>query len=224
METPIKSSFIPQDAARMGASVRPQVATGLADIGMLLSIVLFVASITLAIGVFLYAQYLNASLDSKRTQLERAQKAFEPALVETLTRLDTRMNSASDILSRHTTPAILFALLEQLTLETVYFKNLRYEIGETGAATITMQGNAQSVNAIALQADLLAKHSAFSSPIFSNISREKNIVRFDLKSNVNPSSLNYANTLQQQGTFTQELPPPMGDPGAEAPSDDPFAP
>jgi hypothetical protein len=223
METPIKSSFIPQDATRMGSSVRPQVATGLADIGMLLSIVLFVASITLAIGVFLYAQYLNASLESKKTQLERAQKAFEPALVETLTRLDTRMNSASDLLARHTTPAILFALLEQLTLETVYFRNLRYEIGETGAATITTQGNAKSVNAIALQADLLAKHSAFSSPIFSNISREKDIVRFDLKSNVNPSSLNYANTLQQQA-LTQELPPPTGGAGAGGQSDDPFAP
>jgi hypothetical protein len=87
-----------------------------------------------------------------------------------------------------------------------------------------MQGNAKSVNAIALQADLLAKHSAFSSPIFSNISREKDIVRFDLKSNVNPSSLNYANMLQQSASMTQELPPPTGDAGVGAPSDDPFAP
>ena len=48
---------------------------------MLLGLVIFIASATLAGGVFFYAQYLNASAASKLGQLDRAKAAFEPALI-----------------------------------------------------------------------------------------------------------------------------------------------
>jgi len=196
MESNIKASFIPKDTAQTSFRGPSSVSrSGLADIVMLLAIVLLVASVALAIGVFLYIQFLQSSLSSKRDQLERAQAAFEPALIAELTRLDDRMKAAETLLQKHTAPSILFTLLEQLTLETVSFSDFSYDATQQDAITITMHGVAQSVNSIALQADLFGKHNAIVSPLFSNIGRDQDGVHFDLNATINPSALRYANLL-----------------------------
>ncbi|MBP9669248.1 MAG: hypothetical protein KBE09_03075 [Candidatus Pacebacteria bacterium] len=196
MESNIKSSFIPDDAARLGNSQRftPGGGSGMFDLAALLSTVMLVASLALGVGVFLYVQFLQSSLASKREQLVRAQEAFEPTLIQELTRLDDRMQAAQEILNKHAAPSLIFTLLEQLTLETVSFKNFSYNT-QAEAPEVKLQGLAQSVNSIALQADLLGKHAAISSPIFSNITREAEGVRFDLAATVIPAAIRYANTL-----------------------------
>lgn len=206
MESNIKSSFIPDDAARLGNTQRfaSNGGGGLFDLTALLSTVLLVASLALGVGVFLYVQFLQSSLTSKRDQLVRAQEAFEPTLIQELTRLDDRMQAAQEILNKHAAPSLIFTLLEELTLETVSFKNFSYSTqGE--APEIKLQGLAQSVNSIALQADLLGKHTAISSPIFSNITREIEGVRFDLTATVIPAAIRYANTLAGRAVPTEQL-------------------
>src|SRR3989344_1211864 len=96
--SPPPSSFIPREMPVQGPAPRPS-GRGLADLLVLSSVVLFVASAALAAGVFLYDQYLQSSAASKVDQLERAKAAFEPALIHELTRLDDRLRSASEILT-----------------------------------------------------------------------------------------------------------------------------
>ncbi len=69
-----------------------------------------------------------------------------------------------------------------------------------------MKGIAGSVNSIALQADLFAKHQAFSNPIFSNINREKDGVHFDLVVDINPTNLRYVNLLQGAAPAASAVP------------------
>lgn len=208
MESNIKSSFIPKDTVQMGTT-RPSYGgrSGLSDLGVLFAIVLVVASAGLGIGTFLYKQYLGSSLESKRQALERAQAAFEPTLIAELTRLDDRMKAGELLLQKHTAPSILFALLEQLTLENISFQNFDFDGSQTDALKMTMQGVAQSVNSIALQADLFGKHTAIVSPLFSNIGREPDGVHFDLTATINPSALRYTNLISSIGaqgnTFDQ---------------------
>ena len=216
METGIKSSFIPQSPitpARPGAR-RSQ---GGLNFFVLASLVIFVASATLATGVFLYAQYLSTSAASKRAQLERAKQAFEPSLIQDLTRLDDRMRAADLILGKHVAPTTLFHLLEQLTLQTVSFATFDFASTDDGSK-ITMQGIAQSVNSIALQADLLSKSGVLSNPIFSNINRQIGGVRFDFTASVNDQALRYstvANPLQSGApTLPQQPASPFGTPGS----------
>lgn len=197
MESNIKSSFIPGDAGQLGRSTKNAISNGgggLFDITALLATVLLVTSLALGVGVFLYVQLLQSSLSSKREQLVRAQEAFEPTLIQELTRLDDRMQAAQEILNKHRAPSLMFDFLEEITLGTVSYKNFSFT-ADSDVPEIKMQGVAQSVNSIALQADLLGKHTGVSSPIFSNITRDTDGVRFDLVATIIPASIRYINTL-----------------------------
>ena len=190
METGIKSSFIPRDAAAPTA-VRTVRGPGFSDLLILIAIVLLVASVALAIGVFLYVQFLQTSSKSKLDQLERAKEAFEPSLIQELTRLDDRMRAADQVLSAHLAPSVFFHLLEGLTLQTVAFSDLDFQAIDPQNMRVKMRGVAQSVNSIALQAAYLSKSGAVTSPIFSNIDREPTGVNFDLSAIINPTGLYY---------------------------------
>ena len=217
MESNIKSSFIPQAPIMPSRGGGPTSRSGGFDLFILVGIVMLVASVTLAVGVFLYAQYLATSSTSKLEQLERAKQAFEPALIHDLTRLDSRMRAASTILEAHVAPTTLFRLLEQLTLQTVAFSAFDFTSSPEGL-TLVMKGVAQSVNSIALQADLLSKSGVIANPIFSNINRLQNGVNFDFTADVNASALNYTNLMGGGGLTPQEAQPqepasPFGTPG-----------
>jgi hypothetical protein len=197
MESQIKSSFIPQDVAREPRA--RAIRSGGFDLVVLVSIILLVASIALAIGVFLYVEYLQTSLTSKTEQLERAQATFEPALVSELMRLDTRMNVGGELLYNHIAPSEFFRILEEITLESVSFSNLQFDATIPSAISMSLDGVAASVNSIALQADLFGKHAAIASPIFSNITREQgDRVRFSVTALVNPTAIRYSSVVQTQ--------------------------
>lgn len=189
-------SFIPHDTAV--APVRTR-GSGLNDLLLLGGIVLFIASGALAIGVFLYAQFEDQQSSAKLAQLQRAEAAFEPSLIEQITRLDDRMHAAQSILGAHIAPTAFFQALNQATLQTVSFRSLDFEAPDPQHITLKMQGIAQSVNSIALQAEIFSKSGVISSPIFSNIAREVGGVHFDFSAAVNPAALNYASFVASAG-------------------------
>lgn len=190
MESGIQSSFIPHDAAQAAEGQRA-FSGGLLDVLALLSIVLLVASLALAAGVFLYQQFLTTSAKSKVDQLERAKAAFDPALILQLTRLDDRMRDADQLLKDHVAPSTFFHMLENVTLSTVSFRSLDFEATDPQHMIIQMDGIAESVNSIALQADLFSKNGIITSPIFSKVDRQQDGVHFNLSALVNPSAIRY---------------------------------
>lgn len=193
MDTAIPSSFIPHDAGAQNAPQRQQ--SGLPELVLLVSIVLFVASAALAGGVFLYAQYLDTSNASKVQQLERAKAAFEPSLIAQLMRLNDRMQSSDVILGNHLAPSLFFDALQAATLSTVAFSNLDLQAIDTHTLSIKMSGVAKSVNSIALQADIFAKNGVIKDPIFSGIDREPDGVHFVLSAEVDGSAVTFARYL-----------------------------
>lgn len=214
MESNIRSSFIPQSPV-IAPTPGARSSGGNFDMFMLLALVLFIASVTLAGGVFFYVQYLTASSASKLQQLERAKAAFEPALIAELTRLDDRMRAADEVLSVHIAPSALFGVLEQLTLQTVAFSSLDFAAQNSTDMTLTMQGIAQSVNSIALEADLLSKSGVITNPIFSNMNRTVGGVRFDFTSGVSGEGLRYRSVQAgPQSIQEQEAATPFGLPDA----------
>jgi hypothetical protein len=227
METGIQSSFIPHETAeRAVAQVRGK--SGVSELLFLISLVLFVASGALAAGVFVYDQYLGTSSASKLDQLQRAKAAFEPSLIQELTRLDDRMSAAGHLLGSHIAPSAFFGALEQTTLETVSFRTLEFNANDPVKMSIKMAGVARSVNSIALQADLMSKAGFVTSPIFSDIDRNVDGVHFNLTALVSPSSINYvqdlANISQTAGAgaiFTPQGAPQTASPTQTAPQTQP---
>lgn len=194
VETNAPSSFIPQDTGVPYASRRRE-SGGLNELLLLCAIVLLIASIALGAGVFVYQQYLTQESVSKLAQIERAKESFDPALIHELTRLDDRMKASERILSAHLAPTAFFAALQQATLKTVSFSTLNFEVPDPGHVSIRMAGLAQSVNSIALQADIFSKSGIITGPIFSNIARDKDGVHFDLAASVNSAFLNYTSLV-----------------------------
>ncbi len=204
MDSPNQSSFIPQDATTLSSSSRSRSQGGLSDLLLLMSIVLFVASLALGGAVFLYEEYLKTSAASKVEQLQRAKEAFEPSLVHTLTRLDDRMHVADQLLAGHVAPTAFFQILQQATLTTIEFKSLDLDALDPQKISIKMTGVAQSVNSIALQADLFAKNGTITNPIFSDINRHADGVHFNLVALVNPASINFVRLVN--GLNSDEAP------------------
>lgn len=210
MPTPsAPQSFIPHEAAISAPRIQRS-GRGLADLFALIALVLFVASIALAVGMFLYQEYLLASANSKVDQLERAKAAFEPSLINELTRLDDRMQAAGGILEKHIAPSAFFQMLEQTTIGSVSFSSLDFEATDAENMAIRMDGVAGSVNGIALQADLFSKGGMLTSPIFSNINREIDGIHFSLSATVNPVAINYVQLISAAGASV--LPPPPAAP------------
>ena len=189
METGIKSSFIPQSPV-VAPSERRRSSGGGFDFLVLIALVLFVASATLAVGVFLYVQFLQRSNVSKQEQLKRAEAAFEPALIEELGRLDSRMRAADEVLESHNALTGLFEMLEQTTLQTVAFSRFNLSMSE-GDMKLSMEGLAESVNSIALQADLFSKSGMIENPIFADINRQLGGMHFSVTAGVRTSALDY---------------------------------
>lgn len=207
MESNIKASFIPKDAGNLGqvaASSRSytRARSGLTDVLVLFGVVLLIASIALGVGAFLYLNYLQSSYTNGIETLKRS--GNDDAFITEATRSANRMSVAGELLSTHTAPRILFDLLEQLTLTTIAYEDLKYDATQGGEIVLSMQGVAASVNSIALQAEKLSENPAFSSPIFTNMSRQKDGVHFLLTTNINPAALNFGNTIIPQQEVMNE--------------------
>lgn len=211
MESNIKSSFIPRDTGTVPLHARARYGRSNAlDIFVLLAIILLVASLALGIAVFVYTKYLESDVASKAEQLKRAQESFDPTLIAELGRLDDRMREGDELLEKHVAPSALFHTLEGLTLDTVSFRTMQFDGTKESGPSLQLTGIARSVNSIALQADLFGKHGMIQSPIFSNINRDKDGVRFDVTALVNPGTLKYATLIREaaeRAEQTGEAPP-----------------
>ena len=189
MDTPTQPTFIPHEAVSSTPARRQ--GGGLSELIFLLAIILFIISAALGAGVFLYTQYLQSSNQSKLNQLSSAQAAFNPTLIQQLTRLDSRMSSAQSLLTSHLAPSQLFAMLNQSTVQDISFSSLTYNAADPQQITLTMTGIAGSVNSIALQAQVFSQSGIISNPIFSNIDAQQDGVHFNFTALVNPSALSY---------------------------------
>lgn len=198
-------NFIPHETAVASPALRRN-RKGLTDLLALVSLVLFVASVALAVGLFLYKEFLGASAASKADQIERAKQAFEPSLIHELTRLDDRMRAAGEILQKHIAPSAFFRMLELSTINSVSFSSLNFEVTDAEHMAISMDGVAGSVNGIALQADLFSKGGMLTSPIFSNINRERDGVHFSLTASVDPKTVNFARFFEASAASLQAQP------------------
>lgn len=202
MDPQVGGSFIPK---------QPVVPTGRAGGGglfLLIGLFVFIASLAAAGAVFAYQGYLNASIASKDESLKRTEDAFEPDVIETLVRTDRRIKELRGLLERHAAPTAVFALLGDLTLQSVRYNDFDYESSAEGAQ-MRLSGVADSFSSVALQSDQFGASKYLSGVVFSDITiNEAGRVDFTVEANVHPSLVAYG-----KQTFT-----PTNAPAPEAPA------
>lgn len=189
MEPQFRTSFIPKQPIAQTAQSPSRVASFVT----LAALIVFLISLALALSAFLYEQFLKTSIARKGESLQRAEAAFDPALLQELTRLDARINSADELLGKHVAASALFRFLEEGTLASVRFNSFNYAVTADNRITLAMRGEASSFGAVALQSDVFGKSRFIREPIFSNLTlnQEGNVV-FDLSAFVSPDLVSFA--------------------------------
>ncbi len=188
MDPQVRTSFIPKKPVTAAYAERRSPV----GIFLIVSIALFLGSFLAAGGVFGYLSYLKQSIASKSESLERSQKAFEPAVIEELVRLDSRMKLGQEVLSSHVAPSAIFSFLEQTTLASVRFRDFEYALDGSGNAQISLSGQARTFSDVALQSDEFGKQQVLKDLFFDGINTDQvgNVV-FSVHASLAPNALSY---------------------------------
>lgn len=189
MDPQVPTSFIPKEAL-----TQERARAGGVGIFLLISILIFVLSLVAAGGVFAYAQYLDKGLAGKKADLDRQKGAFDPATIQDLLRLDSRITQAKVLLQKHVAPSGIFLFLGQKTLVNVQFTSFEFSLNADNSASINMDGTADSFATIALQSDALGESSMLKDVIFSNINVSSDgRVAFTVQAKLDPALLLFSN-------------------------------
>ena len=115
--------------------------------------------------MYSYGKLVEKRIADKSAWLEQARGAFEPSLITEMERVDTRINTANEILARHVAFSEFFKILEELTLQNVRFSRFDYSFID-GAPQVMLEGEARSYSSVALQSDIFGDNKYLKNPIF----------------------------------------------------------
>ncbi len=197
MEQNFQTSFIPK---------KPMVAeraVPMRSIGILTVVSIFILfAILLATGaLYFYKGIITKNITQMENTLNLAKNRFEPSKITELQVLDKRLRASSEILSKHIAITPVFQALQTITMKTVRYTKFSYDLEteKNPKVVVKISGIAVGYRSVALQSDLLAKNKNFIDPIFSNLTLdEKGNVLFDLEFLVDPTFVNYKQTLLTQ--------------------------
>jgi len=195
MEPTFNNSFIPKKSLAAAPSTRKRGATNFL---LIIAVLVFFLSILGAAGAFLYGEYLEIDIERKKEQLDRARGAFEPSLINELTRLDARIASAQTILDSHIAPTRFFGFMEENTLENVRFNSMTVTPSVGSTMNITLGGEATSFSSVALQSDVFKKSSLLVEPIIFSGFQVNNFgrVTFNVTATIDARELLFHRTLR----------------------------
>ncbi len=196
MDPKFQTSFIPK---------RPIVASGMTvsrksplNWVSIIAFILFILAALASVGAFLYEKKLIADNKTKQNQIETEIKAFDPALTAQLSTLKTRIDSATDILKRHTALSAFFDLLGKNTVSSIQFKDFAFTGDYGKALAIKMKGEAKSFNDVIFQSDTFLANENMKNVIFSGFSLDDaGNVSFSIDAEINPDYVSYKKNIEK---------------------------
>lgn len=203
VEPKFQSSFIPKNPAVAGAPAGLVRREG-KNLFSFLSLVIFIISVVLAAGTFGYKYYLKYSIGNMGADLERARAALSSEVIDELVRLDNRIISTENLISRHRVLTPLFEFLEVSTPQTVRFNDFQYSVTDRGFE-LSMRGEARGYEALAFQAEAFNSSRNFKDPVFSDLRlNERGDVGFSFQALVGPELVSYGTKLIIQDNLQPE--------------------
>lgn len=184
--TTTTTSFIPK--TRLTGPTYRSKGVGL---GFLISVLIFLISLGLLGGAYLYKQALKKEIDEKTASLEIARQSLEPGLIDELSQLTFSVNAAKILVSQHNAVSEIFKIISDSTLKDVRFSDFNLKIIEKNPV-VEMRGEANSYTNAAIQAKLFEQSDAVSRVTFSNFNlKEGGRVDFSVEITLSPSSFIY---------------------------------
>lgn len=213
MDPQVSTSFIPKKNLET-VSARPS--GGGTGLILLVAILIFLASVIAAGAVFAYEKILEQSIASKSASLALNQKAYDPTVIQELSRVDSRISEGQKLLDIHIAPSAVFSFLSQQTLEKVQFLSYSYALNTDGSGKIDMTGTADSFSTVALQSDQFGASKILKDVVFSGVTVDpaSGKVNFSVSATIDASLTLYSNAITANPAT-----PIQGTQGSETPTD-----
>lgn len=154
----------------------------------------FIVTLIATGGMFGYTLMIEGRVEEKGNQLKDVKSTLDVARVQDFKQLDERLALADSLLAEHTALTKFFDALEAATLHSVQFNSFNYKTDPTsGTLLVTLSGEAESYNALSLQADVFERESLILTQAYSNISLSKlGTVLFSVEIGMNANGILYS--------------------------------
>ncbi|MFA7252766.1 MAG: hypothetical protein WC027_02825 [Candidatus Paceibacterota bacterium] len=197
METKMQTSFIPKKPIVESRSE----GTGI-SLFLLLSIIVFIVSVAMCGGVWIWQKSLVGQIEKDKADLESARATYEEDAINNLIRLDNRISVSNDLLEQHLAISPVFVLLEQKVLKNVQLKTMKFSFGTGNQIKIDLTGNARNYDALLKQADALGKPDVkdyLYQPVVSDFNPTENgTIAFSFTALLTPKLVSYPVKISTQ--------------------------
>lgn len=195
MDKEFKTTFIPKKNLANVKKVESKAAKSRRSLLGILALLLFITAVISTVGVFIYKIQLAAVVNSRIDSINRAEKAFEPAVILDLKKLDIRLRAGTELLDNHVAISDFLVSLGESTLPEVAFTDFSFTYGEE-SSSVSMGGEAQGYLQIAQQSDIFEDNDYIQNPIFSNFTlTDTGRVTFGLEYTLNPELILFGRTI-----------------------------
>jgi len=178
-----QSSFIPKESATEGVFKKKK--TGVFGV---LVVFLFIFSIIVSVGMFIYKGMIKADIENLQNQLVEEEKNIDKKTINEISQFSKKLKIAKSIVFKHKVVSNFLETLASSTVSSVQFVDFGYDNMQENNLSVTLKGKAVGYASVALQEDIFSKVNYFKSVTFSNLSLgEGGLVSFDLKISVDPS-------------------------------------
>lgn len=206
MENEFRTTFIPKTPIVQQAAPSSTAVSKPVGIVFVISLIIFIVSIGIGGGVYVYKTYLQKQLEELSVSLERVQKSLDPNVIKEFTVMDKRLRNAETLLSNHSVTFPLFDVLRSTTLPTVRYTKMDLAFTDTGALSANLSGESDGYRSIALQSQALAENANLSDTIFSNfVVTPKGRVSFDVSFTVPKADLAFGKNINETNSVQESV-------------------
>lgn len=177
-----QSSFIPKGP--MTEEVFKKKKAGMLGV---LAVSLFVFSIILSIGLYVYKGILKSDIENLQLQLAQEEKNLDKETIAKMSQFSKKLSVVKSIVLKHKVVTNFLETLASSTVSSVQFVDLTYNESKNGDLIVSLSGNASDYASVALQEDVFSNVKYFKSMAFSNLGLGKEgSVSFDLEIIIDP--------------------------------------
>jgi len=166
---------------------------------LLLSIILFIVAAALAGGVWFWQKSLLSKIEKSKLALVADRNSYEEEAINSLVRLNDRIEESKKLLSNHLAVSPVFTLLEQNVLRNIRLKTMKFSSDTNNKINLSLSGTAVSYDVLSKQSDAFGSENLrkfISNPVVSDFSpMEDGSVSFDFTASLNPVLVSYESVI-----------------------------
>ncbi len=202
MEPKFQTSFIPKKPIDTDSRNRPIINTE-TDMLTLTANIIFIASLLLFGGLFLFSSLLDRQISQLDTELNSASSSIEPEKIREIIKNNSRIDKSLSILESHQATSRLLKFLGDSAIRRIKFSELSYQ-NRDNIPSITISSEVGSYNGLAYQEQILRESEYIKNHVFSDISLDDNgSVKFKFTGRIDPELVSYKKLIESSITINE---------------------